>query len=158
MWNCTYNNTSLFSNVHTGTFNAVSCCVSGKQKYLTTSNGTILHKTHPCERYFKNFKLIIIWLGEPYLSIKHEGILSDGVVIKSYWDSWQEVWQYKKTQTNTRMIWWQNIFMGNDCGSVGRAVASDTRGLRFESSRWDSFYWTSSVNCIENKKMNKKRL
>ena len=62
----------LFSKVHTGIFIAVSCCVSGKQKYLTTSNETILHKTHPCERYFKNFKVNIIWLGEPYLSIKHK--------------------------------------------------------------------------------------
>ena len=26
--------------------------------------------------------------------------------------------------------------MGSDCGSVGRAVASNTRGLRFESSNY----------------------
>ena len=26
------------------------------------------------------------------------------------------------------------------CGSVGRVVASDTRGLRFESSDWQNLY------------------
>ena len=26
--------------------------------------------------------------------------------------------------------------MGSGCGSVGRAVASETRGLRFKSSHW----------------------
>ena len=29
--------------------------------------------------------------------------------------------------------------MGSGCGSVGRAVASKTRGLRFESSHWQTF-------------------
>ena len=28
------------------------------------------------------------------------------------------------------------FFGGSGCGSVGRAVASDTRGLQFESSHW----------------------
>ena len=28
--------------------------------------------------------------------------------------------------------------VGNDCGSVGRGVASDTRGPRFESSHWQT--------------------
>ena len=30
--------------------------------------------------------------------------------------------------------------MGSGCGSVGRAVASDTRGLWFESSHWQNLY------------------
>ena len=29
--------------------------------------------------------------------------------------------------------------MGSGCGSVGRAVASDSRGPRFESSHWQKF-------------------
>ena len=29
--------------------------------------------------------------------------------------------------------------LGSGCGSVGRADASDTRGLRFESSHWQTF-------------------
>ena len=28
--------------------------------------------------------------------------------------------------------------LGSGCGSVGRAVASDTRGPRFESSHWQN--------------------
>ena len=31
--------------------------------------------------------------------------------------------------------------MGSGCCSVGRAVASDTRDPRFESSRWQNLYW-----------------
>ena len=38
---------------------------------------------------------------------------------------------------------------GSGCGSVGRAVASDTRGLQFESSHRRNFYWTLfTVNCV----------
>ena len=47
---------------------------------------------------------------------------------------------------------------GSDCGSVGKAVASDTRGPRFESSHRRSFYWTLLiVKCGEKTKINKKR-
>ena len=36
-----------------------------------------------------------------------------------------------------------NIFLlGSGCGSVGKAVVSDTRGPRFESSHRRTFYWT----------------
>ena len=43
------------------------------------------------------------------------------------------------------------------CGSVGRAVASGTRGLRFESSNWQNLYWTLfTVYCIEKMKIKKK--
>ena len=31
-------------------------------------------------------------------------------------------------------------FKGSGCGSVGRAVASDTRGPKFESSHWQNLY------------------
>ena len=44
------------------------------------------------------------------------------------------------------------------CGSVGRAVASDTRGPWFESSHWRNLYFTLfTVNCIEKTKIKKKR-
>ena len=31
------------------------------------------------------------------------------------------------------------LMLGSGCGSVGRAVASDTRGPQFESSHWQKF-------------------
>ena len=42
---------------------------------------------------------------------------------------------------------WVNISssMGSGCGAVGRAVASDTRGPRFESSLWQNLYVLSTV-------------
>ena len=45
--------------------------------------------------------------------------------------------------------------MGKGCGSVGRAVAFDTRGPRFESSHFIEHLFT--VNCIEKTKIKKKR-
>ena len=45
--------------------------------------------------------------------------------------------------------------LGSGCGTVGRAVDSDTRGLQFESSRQKNLYWTF-VKCIEKKKIKKK--
>ena len=44
--------------------------------------------------------------------------------------------------------------MGSGCGSVGRAVASDTRGPRFESSHRQKFINTKhlyTVNCVLKK-------
>ena len=42
---------------------------------------------------------------------------------------------------------------GSGCGSVGRAVTSDTRDPRFESRHWQNF-----INCtIEKTKIKKKR-
>ena len=47
--------------------------------------------------------------------------------------------------------------MGSGCGSVGRAVAYNTRGLRFDSSHWQNFIeHLFIINCIEKKKINKK--
>ena len=47
------------------------------------------------------------------------------------------------------------------CGSVGRAVASDTRGPRFKFSHWQNFIYIEhlfTVNCdIEKTKIKKKR-
>ena len=45
----------------------------------------------------------------------------------------------------------------NGCGSVGRAVASDPRGLQFESSQWQTFCYQYTVNCIEKTKIKQKR-
>ena len=51
---------------------------------------------------------------------------------------------------------------GSGCGSVGRAVASNTRGPQFKSSHRQNLYWTFvylfTINCIEKTKINKKRL
>jgi len=51
---------------------------------------------------------------------------------------------------------------GSGCGSVGRAVAFDTRGPRFDSSHWQNFIehlFVSLfiVSCIEKTKINKKK-
>ena len=50
---------------------------------------------------------------------------------------------------------------GSGCGSVGRAVASHTKGPQFESSHWQNLYWTFvylfAINCIEKTNINKKR-
>ena len=47
---------------------------------------------------------------------------------------------------------------GSGCGSVGRAVAFDTRGLRFDSSHRQNFIEHLFINsCIEKTKINKKR-
>ena len=35
--------------------------------------------------------------------------------------------------------------LGSGCGSVGRAVAFDTRGPRFESSHWQKFIYTLNI-------------
>ena len=50
------------------------------------------------------------------------------------------------------------VFWGSGCGSVGRAVAFDTRGLRVESSHRRIFKeQLFTVYCIEKTKINKKR-
>ena len=51
--------------------------------------------------------------------------------------------------------------LGSGCGTVGRVVASNTRGLWFECSHWQNLYWIFvylfTISCIENTKINKKR-
>ena len=48
--------------------------------------------------------------------------------------------------------------IGCGCGSVGRAVASNTRGLQFKSSHRQNLYCTLlTVNCIEKTKNKEKR-
>ena len=54
---------------------------------------------------------------------------------------------------------WQDYDLGSGCGSVGRAVASNTRGPRFESSYWQTFILDIclfSEKCIEKTKIKKK--
>ena len=43
-----------------------------------------------------------------------------------------------------KYLWTPNTFsdLGSGCGSVGRAVASYSRGLRFKSSLWQNLYCT----------------
>ena len=40
-----------------------------------------------------------------------------------------------------------NFNLGSGCGSVGRPVSSDTRGLRFESSHWQNFILRAFIYC-----------
>ena len=48
--------------------------------------------------------------------------------------------------------------MGSGCGSVGRAVAFDTRGPRFDSSHRQNFIeHLFIINCIEKTKIKIKR-
>ena len=46
--------------------------------------------------------------------------------------------------------------VGSCCGSVGRAVASNSRGPQFKSSHRQKLYWTFTVSCIERTKIKKK--
>ena len=46
------------------------------------------------------------------------------------------------------------------CGSVGRAVAADTRGLRFEPSHWQMFIYIEhlfTANCVLKRRKRRKR-
>ena len=47
----------------------------------------------------------------------------------------------------------QSSMDGQWCGTVGRAVASDTRGPQFESRHWQNLYIEHlfTVNCVELK-------
>ena len=51
-----------------------------------------------------------------------------------------------------------NLPVGNGCGSVGRAVASATRGPQFTSSHWQTFFIEHlfTLNCIEKAEIKKK--
>ena len=46
---------------------------------------------------------------------------------------------FSSTAAHHQML---ELCVGSGCGSVGRAVGSDTRDPRFESSRWQNLYWT----------------
>ena len=48
-------------------------------------------------------------------------------------------------------------YLGSGCGSVGRAVASDTKGPRFESGHRQTFYYLFTINWIEKTKTKDKR-
>ena len=50
--------------------------------------------------------------------------------------------------------------LGSCCGSVGRVVTADARGLRFKSSHWQTFIsdiYLFTVNCIEKTKIKDSR-
>ena len=48
--------------------------------------------------------------------------------------------------------------VGSGCGSIGRAVASNTRDPRFEFSHQQTFIeHLFTVNCVEKTKIKKKR-
>ena len=64
-------------------------------------------------------------------------------------------------QIGHKCLWRPMQIFESGSGSVGRAVSSNSRGPRFESSHWQILYWTFvyffTINCIENTKINKKR-
>ena len=62
-------------------------------------------------------------------------------------------------QPASRQNWFiKTCNLGSGCGSVGRAVAFDTRGPRFDSSHQQNFIeHLFIINCIEKMKINKKR-
>ena len=67
-------------------------------------------------------------------------------------DGWSDVLQRGATCNKKRL-------MGSGDGSVGKAVASDTRGPQFESQHRKVFIeycLLSTVNCIEKMKIKKK--
>ena len=53
------------------------------------------------------------------------------------------------------LMYTENTHLGSGCGSVGRVIAFDTRGPRFESSHFQTFL-LSIVNCVEKTKIKKK--
>ena len=57
---------------------------------------------------------------------------------------------------HTFRLEWKNLQIGQWCGSVGRAVASNSRGPQFKSSHRQKLYWTFTVSCIERTKIKKK--
>ena len=60
----------------------------------------------------------------------------------------------KKKSTNSEIKWFKP---DSGCGSVGRAVASNSRGRRFKSIHWQSLlYREFTVNCIEKTKIKTK--
>ena len=68
------------------------------------------------------------------------------------WDRWPQraVVQEEKTLL-------QNLhFLSSGCCSVGRAVATETRGPRFKSSHLQNLYWNLfTIDCIEKTKIKK---
>ena len=76
-------------------------------------------------------------------------------VVLAYWESRfpskSNKVDYKTTPPNKKIKKADKItieihafqsILGSGCGSVGRAVTSDSRGPRFESSLWQNLWWT----------------
>ena len=58
----------------------------------------------------------------------------------------------------TQIEWSKFTLVRSGCGSVGRVVAINTRGPRFDSSHRQNFIeHLFIINCIEKTKINKKR-
>ena len=57
---------------------------------------------------------------------------------------------FSKMNITTFLFGSNSWFLGSGCGSVGRTVASDIRGPRFESNFYTEHLLT--VNCIEKRK------
>ena len=84
-------------------------------------------------------------------------ILSDGIFCyyvyfhRCEWPNIEQIITHLATLVKcvTRQVY--QTILGSGCGSVGRAVISDTRGLRFESRHWQIFIYIEhllTVNCV----------
>ena len=80
-----------------------------------------------------------------------------------FWTANQNAFQQAYLKPTLKFLIWstpavhlhfyKELHWGSGCGSVGRAVASDTRGPRFESSHIIYIEHSFSVNCIEKTKI-----
>ena len=52
---------------------------------------------------------------------------------------------------------WRNVALGSGCGSVVRAVTSNSRGPRFKSSHWQKFIEHLLSTVLKRRKYKKKR-
>ena len=85
--------------------------------------------------------------------------------IHAFWDDRKKIFCDASDVKKTFWWWWYLLcgkacvkrLLGSGCGSVGRAITSDTRGPRFESRHRQNLYWTLfTANCIEKTKIKKK--
>ena len=76
---------------------------------------------------------------------------------EAFWLAKKVLWRLKIQLKCFISVWLRE---GSSCGSVGWAVASNTRGPQFESSHRQTLYWRFvylfAINCIEKMKINKK--
>ena len=130
-----------------------------------------LHK--PCLRQFAAFDINGNNCGQLQLTFSNDQFLSFSCFFykngpsTAYFYSSFVVFQFFKYRTNPAFIVYFHPFnnrqtQGSGCGSVGRAVASNTRGPRFKSSHRQKFINIEqllyTINCVlKRRKIKKKR-
>ena len=111
----------------------------------------------------KNLLSVIYWSTKWSKKLLFELSQSDNDVITGREQNWLKPVR-AKVHDSDRAINQQTVDLeikkvlyGSGCASVGRAVASDTRGLRFQSSHWRTFIHIFIINYFEKTKIKKKR-